>query len=284
MKYDGKSKEQQDGAGLEDVWVAYQTEMDGILCTKGLKETALERASASSKNAPGNIRHGHMRWAAAAAAVLLCLAWPGNGGRIVGFAESLIHSFILVAGNRTMELDAIEPLAFDIEAFLADPGTHKTEGLENAAEGTKDSSYYQFFDTYKEMNRLTGMEFPNADVIEYSEIMLDVDVEQRTGHLCTEVRDGEIKFSMNGMFTIEGYHSGEWGYGVQRKPQETFAYADGKYAYFTSDSEYQESGMEVVYFSEGNIMFQLFLDKKKQTREDVQQFLRDYSRDMPGKP
>ncbi len=115
----------------------------------------------------------------------------------------------------------------------------------------------------------------NADVFEYSKITLEVDVEQRTGHLCTEVRDGGITFGMNGMFTIEGYHSGEWGYGVERKPQEAFAYADGKYAYFTSDNDYQELGMEVVYFSEGDIMFQLFLDKEKQTREDVRQFLRD---------
>ncbi len=275
MKYNGKSKGEQQGDRLEEVWAAYQTEMDGVLCTEGLKEAALERAFASGKNARGNVRHAHMRWAAAAAAVLLCLAWPGNGGRIVGFAESLIHSFILVAGNQTMELDAIKPLAFDIEAFLADPGTQKVEGMENAADGTEASSYYRFFDTYEEMNRLTGMEFPNADVFEYSQIMLEVDVAQGTGHLSTGVRDGRIKFGMNGMFTIEGYHSGEWGYGVERKPQEVFAYADGKYAYFTSDSEYQECGMEVVYFSEGDIMFQLFWDKEKQTREDVRQFLRD---------
>jgi len=66
-------------------------------------------------------------------------------------------------------------------------------------------------------------------------------------------------------------YSDEWGYGIESKPQEAYEYADGKYVYFTSDDEYKELGLEVVYFSEGDVIFQ-FLDKEKQTREDVRQF------------
>lgn len=45
----------------------------------------------------------------------------------------------------------------------------------------------------------------------------------------------------------------------EEPPIDVYEYAEGKKAYFVEDQEYED--IQKVYFSENNILFQLFVDK-----------------------
>ena len=150
-----------------------------------------------------------------------------------------------------MELEGIVPVPFDIETFIADKGTEEFD----------DCNYWQLFETYGEMTQKTGLKLPKAESLEYNNISLAIDTENGYGHISFEVcLDGHI-FETNGMFVVDGFKQENWGYGTKEVPEEIYEYVDGKKAYFINSE-----GVNTVYFSEGNILFQMAIGKAEDAK------------------
>lgn len=257
---------------------AYKKELDSQKCPDAL-QASMQASMQTSMQAQlrQNRAAGHKktpsRYArrAAAAAIVFCLSVIAvNRLHIISFAESLIQSFILYSdGSKTMKLDAINPVPFDPQSFCSSPDTEVRESKDTDL--TTYRHYWQTFDTYHKMHSLTGFSLPNADQIHYQNILLDVDFEHGYGHLVTDLSYQGTEFQANGMFVTSEYQQKDWGYGEDRKISESYEYAPGRSAYFFKSTDSKIS--DIVYFTEDDIMFQLFVPASDKNYELTKQLL-----------
>lgn len=250
---------------------AYTKELDDMHCPDTLQASMQSqikenRISRQKKTSPKYIQQ------AAVAAVVFCLAVIIiNRTQIISFAESLIQSFTLYSnGHKKMELDALNPVSFDKQAFCPDPGTEMRET--NDIYNNAYHHYWQTFAAYEEMHSLTGFSLPNASLLHYYDISLDVDFEHGYGHLTTYISYEGTRYHANGMFVTDTFdHQENWGYGEDRKINEIYEYADGRSAYFFKKTD--THGTDTVYFVADNIMFQLFVPASDENWENTKQLL-----------
>lgn len=225
---------------------AYKSEMNHIKRNRDLDEQVL-----AHMEEPERRRGGYKKWklVVAAAAMVCVVVVAVNFQAVAGMAKSIFGSYKLTAGNEEMELGEIVALEFDVEAFIADENTEKHDT----------GSYNRHYENCEEMQELTGIILPGADTCTYEDITIAVDTINGYGHLSMEVVYNGVSYPINGMFALDGFHQDEWGYGEENSPVDEYAYAEGKKAYFVEDQDYDD--LQKVYFSEGNILFQLFVDK-----------------------
>lgn len=233
----------------------YQKEMDGIQRTEELKALASENMYQHRETV-----HKKQHWQAAVAVVAICFVIVAavNSNKVVSFAKSLFGSFTLSTGKITMDLDDVVPVPFDKEAFIADKKTHEFDNC----------NYVQLFETYEEMTQKTGLKLPKAESLEYKNISLAIDTENSYGHISVEICLNGYNFEANGMFGIDGFQQENWGYGTKEIPEEIYEYADGKKAYFINSEEVNR-----VYFSEGNILFQMAIEKADDAKLQAKQVI-----------
>lgn len=263
-KMTGNREESREEAVMEAFQEAYQQEMNQLRCGVPAKEAVF---ACMAKQ-----RHTRKRYVAAAA--VLCLVFGmANSSRIAGFAKELTDSFFLSAGEKHTrhKLDAIAPVAFDVDGFCMDTGTQ----AEVMYSDPDVKSYWQTFADYKQMHRVSGMELPNASVVEYSQIAVVIEPEYGYGHLSMQTDFAGTSYSINGMFTTKNFRQEAWGYGHEDEVDEVYEYADGRYAYFIQT--HNRNGQ--VYFSEQGILFQMFFSNgSRQEREKAKELLRAMGR------
>ena len=56
-----------------------------------------------------------------------------------------------------------------------------------------------------------------------------------------------------------------WEQEIDVEPYDTYKYGEGKYAYFVRDEDYET--LQIVYFAERGVMYQLFIDKSEEGTE-----------------
>lgn len=182
----------------------------------------------------------------AAALIALALSCTAMASGVLG------ETFGLWLGDRKVELDELTPVAFDLEGYLAEYPTGIVDGD-------------RVFRNAGSFTRATGMTLPGAEELQMTDIVLDVDQQWRTGHLCMTVGTGEGEAQMNGMFLLEGHTQEMYGYGVENtRADEVYEYAEGRRAYFIKGDEGQYTQ---VYFVEDGVMFQLFVEDSRSGKE-----------------
>lgn len=230
---------------------SYKKEMDLIKKPADITQRALEQNNISNKR---NFSHSVALKTAIATIALMCII----GGtlqhdKIMSFAESIFGIFTLSANNEKLGFGEIKTIQMDVEKFITDSGTKIVLDADEKAEPPY--NYYQYFDSYKDMNQVTNIVFPCADKVEYREISVDLIPEEGCGHISAQIIYNDVSYNVNGMYAIEGFEQESWGYGVQdAKTVERYQYGKNKNACFIEDSD----GIEVVYFNEENILFQMY--------------------------
>lgn len=243
---------------------AYQNEMDTVRHNNRLDDEILElQEGATVSGRQGRRSRLKVGRVALVAAALLVVFVAFRFEACVGWAEEMLGRFHLTAGNQDVELDSVQEIPFDLAGFSQD---EQTDSYENGI--------FRKFDRRDELFDLTGVELPGNYQLHYSDIVLDVNEEYGMAHLTMTVTYQTQEYAMNGTFAIQGYDGEETGYGFEEddKPRikDTYTYGDDKKAYFViePDSDFYE-----VYFTEGNIMFQLFVSRDSQGKNAAKQII-----------
>lgn len=232
----------------------YKKEMEEIKHNPELDRTVIDRAEHKMKSK----RRNNIIKVATLAAVF-AIVITVNAGSLVAYAESLFFQYQLQVGKASMNLDDVIPVDMHIDA--------SSTGREVTG-ASKEESYDYIYKDEKELLNKTGLKLCNSDNVKFGEIRLGVSEKYHTVHMVTEVYYKTQKASMNGMFVLDGFKGKEWGYGdTSGRLISKYKYADGKYAYFISNKDYDEFKMQVVYFTDKNIMYQLFVDQTEEGTE-----------------
>ena len=217
----------------------YQREMNEIEKPADITEQVLNAADmeqeiyAAKKNRSGAIWKTAVATIALVCVLGLCLQHEN----VSSFARSVLNRYTVSVNDEKMEFGKIEPIKIDIEALTKDGNIE----------------YFQDFTSYQEMNQLTQIELPCADKVEYKEIWVHILPQYKNGHIGADFLYQGTLYGINGMFTLEGFDQEVWGYG-DNGSKEIYHYGDGKTACFIKNKD----GRDVVYFQEGNILFQLY--------------------------
>ncbi|MCX4326494.1 MAG: hypothetical protein OSJ45_04260 [Lachnospiraceae bacterium] len=252
---------------------SYKQEMDLLKKTPGLTSKAIE-------SIPKKKYRPYAAWKTvfAVMAFICIIGGAVQHEKIISFAESIISRFTLSAGGGKMEFEEIKAVPMDIEGFIKDAGTKIVSGLDGKPEPPY--SYYQNFNSYKDMNRVTNIVLPCADKVEYKEISVQIVPEQCCGHINAQIIYDGASYNVNGMYTTKGFNQDSWGFGELNDERiEKYKYGNGKNACFIKDSDSYD--YDVVYFSEENILFKMSFNNGKSikngdataTKEQVKKLL-----------
>lgn len=196
---------------------------------------------------------------AVAIAAVFAIVITINAGSLMAYAKSLFFQYQLQIGKANMNLDDIIPVDMRID--------DSSKGKETLG-ASKEQSYNYIYSDEKELLDKTGLQLSNSDELRFGTISLGVSEKYHTVHMVTNVYYKSQKASMNGMFVLEGFDGKEWGYGdTSGYLISEYKYSGDKYAYFISDKDYDKFGMQVVYFTDKNIMYQLFVDQTEEGTE-----------------
>ena len=229
----------------------YKREMEEIKHNPAMNGTVIDQAEHKLK-----IRRRNNIIKVATLAAVFAIVITVNAGSLVAYAESLFFQYQLQVGKASMNLDDVIPVDMHIDA--------SSTGREVTG-ASKEEAYDYIYKDEKELMDKTGLQLCNSDNVKFGEIRLGVSEKYHTVHMVTEVHYKKQKASLNGMFVLDGFQGKEWGYGDTRGYLlSKYKYSDGKYAYFISNKDYDEFKMQVVYFTDKNIMYQLFVDQTEE--------------------
>lgn len=226
---------------------SYKQEMDLLKKTPGLTNKAI-------KSIPKKKYRAYAAWKTVFAAIaFICIIGVAvQHEKVISFAEAVIGRFTLSAGGGKMGFGEIQAVPVDVEGFIKDAGTKIVLDWEDKAE--LPYSYYQNFNSYEDMNRVTNIVLPCADKAEYKEISVQIVPEDCCGHISAQIIYDGVSYNVNGMYTTKGFNQDSWGFGENdAEIVEKYKYGNGKNACFVKDS----GGHEIVYFSEENILFKM---------------------------
>lgn len=223
----------------------YKQEMDEIKHNPELDRNIIDYAEQRMKRK----RKNNIIKAAAIAAVFAIVV-TANAGSLMAYAKSLFFQYQLQIGKANMNLDDIIPVDMHVEDF--------SKG-ENVKGVSKEEMYCYDYRDQTELVERTGLKLSNSAELRFGTIYLDVSRKYHNVHMVTKVYYKSQKARMNGMFVLEGFKGKEWGYGdTSGYLLSKYRYSGDKYAYFITNKDYEE--MQVVYFTDKNIMYQLFVD------------------------
>lgn len=229
----------------------YKKEMDEIKHNPELDRNVIDCAEQKMKRK----RKNNIIKVAAIAAVFAVVI-TANAGSLMAYAKSLFFQYQLQIGKASMNLDDIIPVDMQVEDYSKGEGEKGTSKKEMCAYSYKDET---------ELVEKTGLKLSNSDELKFGTIRLMISQLYHEVHMTTNVYYKSQKASMNGMFVLEGFKGEEWGYGDTRGYLlSKYKYSDDKYAYFITDKDYEKFGMQIVYFTDKNIMYQLFVDNTEE--------------------
>lgn len=227
----------------------YKKEMDEIKHNPELDRNVIDYAEQKMKK-----RKKNNIIKVAAIAAVFAIVITANAGSLMTYAKSLFFQYQLQIGKANMNLDDIIPVNMHID--------DSSKGQETLG-ASKEESYNYIYSDEKELLDKTGLRLSNSDELRFGTIWLDVSEKYHTVHMVTEVSYKSQKAHMNGMFVLEGFKGKEWGYGdTSGYLLSKYKYSGDKYAYFITNKDYEET--QVVYFTDKNIMYQLFVDKTEE--------------------
>lgn len=229
----------------------YKKEMEAIKHNLELDKTVISQAEQKMKCQ----RRNNIIKVASLAAVFAIIITV-NAGSLMAYAESLFFKYQLQVGKARMNLDDIIPVDIHIDA--ASEGSI-IEGV------SKEEAYEYIYSNQDELKDKTGLQLYDSDELELTNIRLLISEKYHTVHMVTNVYYKSQEAGMNGMFVLDGFQGKEWGYGdTSGRLLSEYKYSDEKYAYFISDENYDKAKMQVVYFTDKNIMYQLFVDQSEE--------------------
>lgn len=229
----------------------YKEEMDEIKHNLELDRNVIDYAEQKMKRK----RKNNIIKAAAIAAVFAVVV-TANAGSLMAYAKSLFFQYQLQIGKANMNLDDIIPVDMHVEDFS------KGQKVKDASKEKVCSYNYK---NQTELVNKTGLKLSDSNELNFGTICLNVSEKYHHVHMTTNVYYKSQKASMNGMFVLKGFKGEEWGYGDTRGYLlSKYKYSGDKYAYFITDKDYEEFGMQIVYFTDKNIMYQLFVDNTEE--------------------
>lgn len=238
----------------------YKKEMEEIKHNPELDRNIIDYAEQKMKRK----RKNNIIKATAIAAVF-AIVITANAGSLMAYAKSLFFQYQLQIGKANMNLDDIIPVDMHID--------ESSKGEETLG-ASKEQSYNYIYSDEKELLDKTGLQLSNSGELRFGTISLGVSEKYHTVHIVTNVYYKSQKASMNGMFVLEGFQGKEWGYGNTRGYLlSKYKYSGDKYAYFITDKDYEKFGMQIVYFTDKNIMYQLFVDNTEEGTELAQNII-----------
>lgn len=230
---------------------------DSILPDEETKERMLDRILAASgsvqerKEIPMKKRRFVL--IPLAAALTLALA-------VTAAATGALDTFGLWLGGEKIELDALTPVPVDADRFRAyalDHAPGDWDGVSELWDGMDAGRSWAAMPDGAAFEEATGVVLPEDDALHLTDIHLDL--WPPYGHLSMEVGlDGQT-CHMNGMFLTAVEADTVYGYGVEgRSALSVYRYAPDRAAYLVRD---RDGGMDQMYFVEGGIMYQLFVER-----------------------
>lgn len=226
----------------------YQLEMKKVKPSKALNDKILEQAVLEQERPEKKKKRNPVfSLGALAAAVVLVVMIGSNFNNIRSFASSFWGKLTLTTGSKHMELD-IEPIQIDKDEFISQEGTELVLG--------SDSNYWNTYSSLEECEKKTGMKLWDSDQLSCSDISVIL-LEYDRGIICYECKYKGDTYTLSGMFaTKPGVHP---GYGIENEYYKTYAYGNGKKAYFIITNEYNKTN-QWVYFTANNVLYQLGVD------------------------
>lgn len=245
-----------------DIRECYRNELNRIKHNKSLDEEILVRMNTLAESKVSfkwldrfrrnkTSKSGIWKSVAVAAVLFCAISVSLNLGIVVSYAESILGRFSLFLAGEEIRLSELTPIAFPLDIYLADEGTKKVH-----------TSYSKVYPTQEQLQERTGIVLEKSDELELANIVLNISPEHKTGHMTMRVFCDSKEVHMNGMFVIDGYDEGEYGYGTEKRAYYIYEYGEGDNAYFVKSGQTQG-----IYFTKGGIMYQLFVEDSKEGKE-----------------
>ncbi|MBE5968199.1 MAG: hypothetical protein E7255_14755 [Lachnospiraceae bacterium] len=235
----------------------YKNEMDNIT----VSEIAVNKVDTYSKKMTDTKSKGSkvkfIRTTVAAACTLILLTTVYYNRDIMqAFGQSVFGSFIFNMKGKQMQMGKIEPIKFNLDAFIADEDVNVLVDEEN------NKSYWRDYSCPDEMEKETGIIMVKSDLLEGSlgkEGVSILVMPNGYGHLNGQFAYGKYHVNVDGMFTYEGFKrdiSG-YGYGTYKDDKHDFTYeaSNGITVYFLKNS----NGRKLI-FQAGNLLYQVTSD------------------------
>lgn len=190
-----------------------------------------------------------------AIAAVFAIVVSVNARPLMAYAKLLFFQYQLQIGKAEMNLDDVIPVDMQIEDFS------KGEEIKGVS---KEERYGYDYRNQTELVERTGLKLSNSDELKFGTISLSVSRKYHNVHMTTSVYYKSQRVWMNGMFVLEGFKGEEWGYGdTSGYLLSKYKYSGDKYAYFITSKAY-EKDTQVVYFTDKNIMYQMFVDNTEE--------------------
>lgn len=243
----------------------YKGMMDKVQLPENMDHRLKKRLLSSQKENKHRI-YKKMVKRVAVAMVAVIVAFEVSQTSVVGNVTAAIKEYFgkfhLTAGKEEIDFGEMVPVDIDFEAFKSAKGTELVMGSK--------TRYWHEYSGLEELEEETGLHLWSSDEIKVSNISLTLDFYHQGLISCEFSYQGK-GYTMNGMFvTDEGKDT--WGYGTKVDPYRTYCYGDGQKAYFVKDEGYEgdekgKLGIQVVYFTADNILYQLFVERSQKGTE-----------------
>ena len=205
-----------------------------------------------------------------AAVIIVAIGVPSA----ITYGKNIYKSYSLVIGNRTVKMEPMEPVYFDIERFKSKEDVERMKDR-------YDDYYWVAFEDGNLLEDYTGMKLPEDKDFVFKDIFIGVSDKNNTGHYTMSVKQistGQSALISAQFFANEIKDGDKMGYGCHNvKASFVYTLNNGSKAYFIWEGKdepeegiintYDPDEYQTVYFCAHGIQYQMSIGRtEKQTK------------------
>ena len=139
----------------------YRIEQDRIKHNIGLDRMILEKCEEKAPKKKISLRKIYALAGLVAAVIIVAIGVPSA----ITYGENIYNSYSLVIGNRTVEMEPMEPVYFDIERFISKEDVQQIKYKDHI-------SYWVAFEDGNLLEDYTGMKLPEDKDFVFRDMMV----------------------------------------------------------------------------------------------------------------
>lgn len=248
----------------------YRIEQDRIKHNIGLDRMILEKCEEKAPKKKISLRKIYALAGLVAAVIIVAIGVPSA----ITYGENIYNSYSLVIGNRTVEMEPMEPVYFDIERFISKEDVQQIKYKDHI-------SYWVAFEDGNLLEDYTGMKLPEDKDFVFRDMMVSFSDKYnivRCSMTVRQISTGQSALINSQCFANEVKDGDELGDGRDNvKASYVYTLSNGSKAYFIWEGKdepmegvrntHDPDEYQTVYFCGHGIQYQMSIGRtEKQTK------------------